>query len=70
MVPNWVQKSLDNVTEKELKIHKEEWLGEIGADAPAYLVMIYKTRSTTLNRLTVVENHLTQLLYIMYRGWY
>ena len=28
MVPNWVQKSLDNATEKELKIYKEEWLGE------------------------------------------
>jgi hypothetical protein len=28
MVPNWVQKSLDNATEKQLKIYKEEWLGE------------------------------------------
>ena len=28
MVPNWVQKSLDNATEKELKIYKEGWLGE------------------------------------------
>ncbi|KAF8229929.1 hypothetical protein L208DRAFT_1401360 [Tricholoma matsutake] len=27
MVPNWVQKSLDSATEKELKIYKEEWLG-------------------------------------------
>ncbi|KAF8224917.1 hypothetical protein L208DRAFT_453765 [Tricholoma matsutake] len=25
---NWVQKSLDSATEKELKIYKEEWLGE------------------------------------------
>jgi len=85
MVPNWVQKSLDNATEKELKIYKEEWLGEcmslcmtssiakfeargitVGTGMPTelvehpflglmlnwsrctHLVMIYKTRSTTL----------------------
>jgi hypothetical protein len=27
MVPNWVQKSLDNATEKDLKVYKQEWLG-------------------------------------------
>jgi hypothetical protein len=28
MIPNWVQKSLDNATEKQLKIYKKGWLGE------------------------------------------